>query len=189
MANAARRPAGKSEFPWWLVAALVLAAAAAAAIFASDLYSQVFATVAKGIGITIAVTLVAFAAASAIGLGIALMALSGSAWLRQTARFYVEIIRGVPILVLLFWIAFAGVPAFVAGWNFVTAPLQEAGLVGPMQVRSLAGGQEGLGVVDAVVVGRNHQLGHLELAQRLHLPQFLEGVDSVPRGDGRGCRR
>ena len=53
------------------------------------------------------------------------------------ARFYVEIIRGVPILVLLFWIAFAGVPAFVAGWNFLTAPLQESGLLGALQVRDV----------------------------------------------------
>ena len=68
----------------------------------SDLYAQVFTIVAKGIGITVFVTLVAFALASALGLGVALMGLSGSAWLRQIARFYVEIIRGVPILVLLF---------------------------------------------------------------------------------------
>jgi len=128
---------GKAEFPWWLLAALVLAAAAAAAIYASDIYSQLFVTVARGIGITVAVTLFSFAFASAIGLGIALMALSGSVWLRQTARFYVEIIRGVPILVLLFWIAFAGVPAFVAGWNFLTARLQEAGLFGALQVRDV----------------------------------------------------
>ena len=66
------------------------------------------------------------------------MALSGSAWLRQTARLYVEIIRGIPILVLLFWIAFAGVPAFVAGWNFLTARLQEAGLLGALQVRDVS---------------------------------------------------
>ena len=45
------------------------------------------------------------------GSAIALMGLSGSSGCAQTARFYVEIIRGVPILVLLFWIAFAGVPA------------------------------------------------------------------------------
>ena len=128
---------GKAEFPWWLLAALVLAATAAAAIYASDIYSQLFVTVARGIGITVAVTLFSFAFASAIGLGIALMALSGSVWLRQTARFYVEIIRGVPILVLLFWIAFAGVPAFVAGWNFLTARLQEAGLFGALQVRDV----------------------------------------------------
>ena len=66
------------------------------------------------------------------------MALSRSRWLSQTARFYVEIIRGVPILVLLFWIAFAGVPAFVAGWNAATAQLQAAGLLPELQVRDIS---------------------------------------------------
>ena len=42
--------ATQSEFPWWLVAAAALAVAAAFAIAASDLYSQVFAIVSKGIG-------------------------------------------------------------------------------------------------------------------------------------------
>ncbi len=134
IAPQARRP----EFPWWLAAAAPIAAAAALSIAASDLYSQVFATVAKGIGITVFVTVVGFALAAALGLGIALMALSGSAWLRQIARFYVEIVRGVPILVLLFWIAFAGAPAFVAGWNFVTAPLQQAGWTEPLLVRDVS---------------------------------------------------
>ena len=82
--------------------------------------------------------MVAFALASAIGLGIALMGLSESRLLRQVARFYVEIIRGVPILVLLFWIAFAGVPAVVAGWNWLTASLQAAGYFGELLVRDVS---------------------------------------------------
>ena len=131
-------PPPQSEFPWWLAAAVALALAAALAIAASDLYAQVFATVSRGILITVFVTVIAFTLASALGLGIALMALSGSAVLRQVARFYVEIIRGVPVLVLLFWIAFAGVPAFVAGWNALAAPLQEAGLIGALQVRDVS---------------------------------------------------
>ncbi|TRC96355.1 amino acid ABC transporter permease [Mesorhizobium sp. WSM4306] len=130
--------ATKSDFPWWLAAAIALAVVAALCIAASELYAQVFATVAKGIGITVFVTVVAFALASAIGLGIALMGLSGSRWLRQIARFYVEIIRGVPILVLLFWIAFAGAPAVVAAWNALTAPLQNAGLMGELLVRDVS---------------------------------------------------
>jgi polar amino acid transport system permease protein len=128
----------KSDFPWWLAAAIVLAVLAALFIAASDLYAQVFATVAKGIGITVFVTAVGFTLACAIGLGVALMALSGSRLLRQTARFYVEIIRGVPILVLLFWIAFAGAPAFVAGWNIITAPLQQSGFFGELLVRDIS---------------------------------------------------
>lgn len=128
----------KPDFPWWLAAAVAIAAVAAVSIAASGLYSQVFATVAKGIGVTVFVTVVGFALASALGLGIALMGLSGSVWLRQAARFYVEIIRGVPILVLLFWIAFVAAPAFVAAWNFMTAPLQQAGWIEPLAVRDVS---------------------------------------------------
>lgn len=131
-------PSAKGDFPWWLAAAGILAFAAAVAIGVNDLYAEVFRTVVKGIGITIFVTLVAFALAAALGLGIALMALSGSIWMRQAARFYVEIIRGMPILVLLFWIAFVGVPAVVAGWNWLAAPLREAGLAGEMMVRDVS---------------------------------------------------
>jgi polar amino acid transport system permease protein len=131
-------PRTASDFPWWLAAAILIAAAVAAVIAASGLYAQIFAIVAKGIGITVFVTVVAYALAATIGLGIALMALSGSAWLRQVARFYVEIIRGVPILVLLFWIAFAGVPAAVAAWNAVTRPLQAAGLLDELLVRDVS---------------------------------------------------
>lgn len=128
----------KPDFPWWLVAAGLLAAAAALAIAASELYRQVFSTVATGIGITVFVTLAAFALASALGLGVALMALSGSRLLRQAARFYVEIVRGVPMLVLLFWIAFVGAPALVTAWNALTLPLQQAGLAEPLLVRDVS---------------------------------------------------
>ena len=114
----ASAPSSRREFPWWLAdRALPGRRHRDRHRVQRPLRARFSATVAKGIGITIFVTVVAFALASALGLGIALMGLSGSAWLRQIARFYVEIIRGVPILVLLFWIAFVGAPALVAGWN------------------------------------------------------------------------
>jgi len=138
MRGAAREPAGGRDFPWWLVVAAAIAVTVAIVIATNDIYSQVFRIVARGVWITILVTIAAFAMASALGLAIALMALSRSRWLSQTARFYVEIIRGVPILVLLFWIAFAGVPAFVAGWNAATAQLQAAGLLPELQVRDIS---------------------------------------------------
>ncbi len=138
MANGPPDRAGSNDFPWWLIAAAAIAVAAGFAIAANDIYAQVFAVVLRGVWITIFVTAVAFGLASALGLVIALMALSPSRWLSQAARFYVEIIRGIPILVLLFWIAFAGVPVFVAGWNSVTGPLQAAGLFGELQVRDVS---------------------------------------------------
>ncbi|EIM75175.1 polar amino acid ABC transporter inner membrane subunit [Nitratireductor aquibiodomus RA22] len=138
MAVSGSRPATKRDFPWWLAVAGAIALGVALLIATSDLYAQVFAIVSRGIGITVFVTVVGFALATAVGLGIALMSLSGSLALRQIARFYVEIIRGVPVLVLLFWIAFAGVPIVVTGWNAVTASLQEAGILGELRVRDIS---------------------------------------------------
>ncbi len=101
-----RQGAEPRDFPWWLVAFATLCVGLAAVIAFNDLYAQVFGVVAKGIGITIGVTLAAFTLATALGLAIALAGLSNSVVLRQIARFYVELIRGIPILVLLFYIAF-----------------------------------------------------------------------------------
>ena len=126
---------GDEEFPWWLAAAGICAVVIAIIIATNGLYLQVLTVVSRGITITIFVTLVGFALASALGLLLAVMALSGSLLLRQVARFYVEIIRGVPILVLLFYIAFVAAPAVVVTWNWISAPLQQAGLIESMTIR------------------------------------------------------
>ena len=128
----------KPDYPWWLVAAGLFALFLAVQIVLNDLYSQIFTIVSKGVWITVFVTLVGFALATGIGLVLAVMGLSRSLVLRQIARFYVEIIRGIPILVLLFYIAFVGAPGFVIAWNFLTAPLIEAGLIGEMLVRDVS---------------------------------------------------
>ena len=57
------KPSGADDFPYWFVALVVLGVAIAAAIVASDLYVQVFITVARGLGITVLVTLIAFSIA------------------------------------------------------------------------------------------------------------------------------
>lgn len=129
---------GKADFPWWLAAAAGLALFLAVEIAINDLYSQIFAIVSKGVGITVFVTLVGFALATGLGLLLAVMGLSGSLVLRQIARFYVEIIRGIPILVLLFYIAFVGAPGFVIAWNALLSPFIEAGFVEPLLVRDVS---------------------------------------------------
>ncbi len=129
------RNGAEQDFPWWLVIAVLAGLATAVYIAFSPLYLQILRAVSNGITTTVLVTLCAFAMASAIGLGIALMGLSRWLIVRQIARFYVEIIRGIPILVLLFYIAFVGAPAIVWLVNQVTAPLQSIGLVSEMAVR------------------------------------------------------
>jgi polar amino acid transport system permease protein len=123
------------EFPWWLAAIALLGAIAAAAIVAEPLYRQIFRVVANGVWITVVVTVVAFAFACAIGLGLAVMALSRSPLARHSARFYVEIVRGIPMLVLLLYIAFVGAPAVVFAANWLATPIVAAGLIEPFHVR------------------------------------------------------
>lgn len=60
----------------------------------------------KGMWLTVAVTILALILASALGLGWALMRASGMPLLSGFARFFVEFLRGVPILVVLFYIYF-----------------------------------------------------------------------------------
>ncbi len=113
----------RPDFPWWLIVAIIIGLYLGWRVYIDETYSQVIAIVSKGVSITIFVTCTAFALACILGLVLALGVLSRSVILRQCARFYIEIMRGIPILVLLFYIAFVGAPALVAGYNALAEPL------------------------------------------------------------------
>lgn len=130
------RPAGPgSPFPWWLVVAGALAATATVSIVTDEQYRQILWMLSQGIGITLFVTAVAFVLASLLGLLLAVAVGSRNVVAREAARFYIEIIRGVPVLVLLLYVAFVGAPALVFLWNEATAPLSAAGWLDPVATR------------------------------------------------------
>jgi len=121
-------PSPDEDFPWWLVVAAAIAAFLMYRVVSDALYTQVLTTLSKGIGVTIFVTLVGFSLASAIGLLLAVGSLSRWLVLRQLSRFYIEIVRGVPMLVMLLYVmllyvAFVLAPAMVAFWNWITGGL------------------------------------------------------------------
>lgn len=107
------------EFPWWLVAVLALGACAFWQVLSDSMHRQILLTLLKGVRITVFVTLVSFALASGVGLLLAPGSSSRWRWVRQSARFDVEIVRGVPILVLLLYVAFVLAPALVELANWV----------------------------------------------------------------------
>jgi polar amino acid transport system permease protein len=112
------------DFPWWLVVLGATGLWAVYEVWASPAYSEVMAGLVKGIWVTIGVTLVAYVLACLIGLGLAMAGLSRFRVLRQAARLWIEVIRGVPIMVLLLYVAFVVAPGMVWAWN------QVAGFVG-----------------------------------------------------------
>lgn len=113
----------KPDFPWWLVVLGAIGLWAAWEVWTSEIYSEVMAGLVKGIGVTIGVTVVAYGLACALGLGLAVAGLSRHLWLRQAARLWIEVIRGVPIMVLLLYVAFVVAPGLVWAWNALTGPL------------------------------------------------------------------
>jgi polar amino acid transport system permease protein len=113
----------RPDFPYWLVAVVAAAVWLFWLVLSDPVYALALRTLGKGIGITLFVTAIAFALASGLGLMIAVASLSKRIALRQTARLYVELVRGVPIIVLLLYVAFVVAPAGVAAWNWATAPL------------------------------------------------------------------
>lgn len=98
-------------------------------------YQRIAKTLSSGVATTLWVTGAAFILASILGLVFALMRTAQSRVLQEIASFYIEIVRGVPILVLLFYIAFVGAPWMVGAWNGLAQPLIDAGWIGEFTVR------------------------------------------------------
>ncbi|MFV1491026.1 amino acid ABC transporter permease [Phaeobacter sp. JH18-32] len=113
----------KEDFPWWLAAVILIGATLVWRVVSDDLYLNILNTLMRGVQLTIFVTLVSFFLASLLGLGLALAA--GSRWLviRQGARFYIEVVRGIPIIVLLLYVAFVLAPALVELRNWIGAQI------------------------------------------------------------------
>ena len=121
-----RKPSILSRTPWWMLAIGLLFVLGLWGITGDTTYSQIFRALSGGVITTVWVTIIAFAAATALGLLIALARTSGNRVLREMATFYVEIIRGIPVLVFLFYVAFVGAPGLVGAMNWLLQPLEAA---------------------------------------------------------------
>jgi len=97
----------------------------------------IFDAATKGMLTTLLVSLAAYAASIILGLLLGLMRVSRLRVVREIATFYVEIIRGLPMLVLLYYIAFVGAPALVTAANWLIGPAIRAHLLAPISIRDL----------------------------------------------------
>lgn len=104
-------------FPWWFLALIAIIISAIITIFSIDSYQQAFQIIRAGISVTLITTLSAFIIALLLGLVTGLARISNNVFFRNLATLYVEFIRGVPMLVLIFFIALVAVPAVVNGIN------------------------------------------------------------------------
>jgi polar amino acid transport system permease protein len=162
-----RRP--RREIPWWLVAAALFAVLFLWLIVADSNYRIIFRALRHGVIVTLWVTIVAFALAATLGLIVALGRLSRRRVTREIATFYVEIVRGIPVLVLLFYVAFVGAPQLVVAWNWALAWPIEHGLAPELTVRDF---DLTWRAIVALTISYSAYLAEI----------FRAGIEAVPKG-------
>ena len=108
-----------ARWPWWLIIIILLGLIIFFNIISSELYAEIFRRVSRGIVVSVAVAVVAYASALVIGLITALGRVSKNVVAYNLSTLYVQIIRGVPILVQIIYVAFVITPAIVALLNAI----------------------------------------------------------------------
>jgi polar amino acid transport system permease protein len=106
-----------SDFPWWVLVILLSGVLLLYNFLTNETYQQIISTLAEGIRLTIIVTITAYIFALMFGLLTALGQLSRNVIARNIALFYVQVVRGVPIIVQIFYVAFVVVPLGIEGIN------------------------------------------------------------------------
>jgi polar amino acid transport system permease protein len=119
---------GLRDLPWWFFAIILIAIYAIIIISTNEDFNSTFLFIKKGLSITISTTIIAFSLAIFFGLIAGLGRISKNVIINNLARLYVELIRGIPILVLIFFIALVGVPLLVDQLNAFGYWLSEQGM-------------------------------------------------------------
>lgn len=99
-----------SRLPYWLIILLVLFLITLYAILSSASYRSTLIFIAEGLGFTILLAITAYAVALVLGLIIGLGRVAKNPVSYTLATLYVEIFRGVPLLVIIFYARFVIIP-------------------------------------------------------------------------------
>jgi len=119
-----------ASFPWWLVAIGIIIAITLYLISNTPSFSDAFATIRTGIGVTLTITLISYAISLVIGLSTGLGRVSKNVTSKNIATFYVEVMRGIPMLVSIFFIALVLVPGAIDFIALLGRSLTNLGLTG-----------------------------------------------------------
>ena len=126
-----------SRLPFWLLLSITLGLLMLWGIARNESYRIIFNAVSKGMGTTIRVSLISYSLAVGLGLLLSMLRVYHSRITQEISSLYTEVMRGVPMLVLLYYIAFVGAPALVSGVNSLLRPLIQSGVVHKLGIREL----------------------------------------------------
>ena len=180
------------QLPWWALILLLLGLALINAIITIPNYTDAFRFIVPGLRITLLVSVGAFVVALVVGLIVGLGRVSANPILYNICTFYVEVVRGIPMIVIIIYVAYVLVPLFVRAanstggwilrtdWLFFLTRLGESMLTLEsedisMLARAIAGLAFGYGAYEAEVFRAGIQSiekGQMEAARSLGMSYF-----------------
>jgi polar amino acid transport system permease protein len=167
------------QWPWWLLVTILIGVIIVFQILTDAQMAVIFRAIAEGLRITVLVSFLGYGLAVMIGLLVGLARVSSNVLIFNLASFYVEVVRGVPILVLLMYISFVGVPGMVAAINAV------GGLLSPLlgdENFLMALGTRNIDFTLRVVIGLAVAYGAFEAEI------FRAGIQSIEKGQMEAAR-
>jgi polar amino acid transport system permease protein len=112
-----------AEVPWWALIILLVGAFIVYFLFTSATYQDAFFFLIAGVRLTIQVSLISFGLALILGLIAGLGRVSKNVVFYTISSVYVEVVRGIPILVLLIYFAYVVTPLAVDLLNLLGAAM------------------------------------------------------------------
>ena len=173
-----------AEVPWWALFILLGGVVIAYFVFTDAIYQDAFLFLKEGVRLTILVSLISFGTALVVGLIAGLGRVSKNVVYYNLSTLYVEVVRGVPILVMLIYFAFVATPLALDFLHWLGAMLQNTGL-GP--VVGLADSLAELNIQDVemtvrAIAGLAFCYGAFEAEV------FRAGIQSIKRGQMEAAR-
>lgn len=171
-----------SRWPWWALLIGLGAVVVVFNIFAAPAYKDAFGFISEGIITTVRVTLTAYGLAILGGLFLGLGRVSHNIIYYNLSTMYVELIRGIPMLVIILYGAFVVVPLGLSIINTLGVWLAAVPLISPL---GLAMQQINIQQVD--MSGRaiaGLAMGYAAFEAEV----FRAGIQSIERGQMEAAR-
>ena len=148
------------RIPWWVVILSIVGITIGWSVLTSEAYLNVIRFVMGGVRLTLHVTFISFAIALVVGLIFGLMRVTKNPILYAVSTLYVEVMRGIPLLVIILYM------------GYVITPM----------IRDATGGRIDLQGVPAAVLG-------IAICYGAYLAEvYRSGIQSIERGQMEAAR-
>jgi polar amino acid transport system permease protein len=170
------------ELPWWAIILLLLGVALVYAILALDSYTEAFLFIVPGLKVTVLVSIVSFAIALVAGLIVGLGRISTNPIIYNVTTFYVEVVRGIPMIVIIIYVAYVLVPLVVSAINGVGTLLMGIPLLASIGQPMVSFHITDISPLTRAIVGLAFGYGAYEAEI------FRAGIQSIERGQMEAAR-